>query len=272
MADSPYTVTLASDVSHWDDAADVVIAGLGVAGACAAIEAREAGADVLVLERASGGGGTTANAAGHVYLGGGTRVQKAVGVEDDVEDMYTYLTMNTPVPEADKIRLYCDESVAHFDWLVAQGVPFNDTMFHGKHFMQMTDECLIWSGNEEAWPFRDKAKPAPRGHKVAKVAEGGGALMVERLVGRMRALGVRIEIDTAVQHLVRDGARIAGVHVKHFDARKKVQARRGVILATGHFTANRALLERYTPRLLEQGITRQYTPFDDGAGHQLGAA
>ena len=172
---------------------------------------------MLVLERASGGGGTTANAAGHVYLGGGTRVQKAVGVEDAVEDMYTYLTMNTPLPEADKIRLYCDESVAHFDWLVAQGVPFNDTMFHGKHFMQMTDECLIWSGNEEAWPFREKAKPAPRGHKVAKAAEGGGALMVERLIERMRALGVRIAVNTAVQQLVREGDRIAGVRVKGFD-------------------------------------------------------
>src|SRR5213594_1796716 len=113
MADSPYTV-IDSTATRWDDSADVVIAGLGVAGACAAIEARETGADVLVLERASGGGGTTSNAAGHVYLGGGTRVQKAVGVEDDVEDMYTYLTMNTPVPESEKIRLYCDESVAHF--------------------------------------------------------------------------------------------------------------------------------------------------------------
>src|SRR5262245_26462419 len=211
MADSPYTVTLASDVSHWDDAADVVIAGLGVAGACAAIEAREAGADVLVLERASGGGGTTSNAAGHVYLGGGTRVQKAVGVQDDVEDMYTYLTMNTPVPEAEKIRLYCDESVAHFDWLVAQDVPFNDTMFHGKHFMQMTDECLIWSGNEEAWPFREKAVPAPRGHKVAKEGEGGGALMMERLIARLRAVGGRILVNTAVQQLVRERDRIVGV-------------------------------------------------------------
>ena len=131
--------------------------------------------------------------------------------------------MNTPAPEADKIRLYCDESVAHFDWLVAQGVPFKDTMFHGKHFMQMTDECLIWSGNEEAWPFREKAKPAPRGHKVAKVAEGGGALMVERLVARMRALGVRIEVNTAVQHLVREGDRIAGVRSKGFDGEKAIQ-------------------------------------------------
>ena len=45
-----------------------------------------------------------------------------------------------------------------------------------------------------------------------------------------------------------------------------------MILATGHFTGNLELLKKYTPRLLEPGITRQYTPYDDGAGHQLGAA
>src|SRR5262249_59880460 len=128
MADWLVTVSDGAGAADWGASADVVIAGLGVAGACAAIEAREAGADVVVLERASGGGGTTANAAGHVYLGGGTRVQKAVGVEDDVEGMYSYLLMNTPGPEADKNRLYCDESGAAFDWLGAQGVAFDDTM------------------------------------------------------------------------------------------------------------------------------------------------
>jgi hypothetical protein len=82
-------------------------------------------------------------------------------------------------PDEKKIRNYCEESVAHFDWLVAHGVPFNDTMYKGKHVLQMTDECLIWSGNEEVWPYREKAKPAPRGHKVAQVGELGGAKMME---------------------------------------------------------------------------------------------
>ena len=45
----------------------------------------------------------------------------------------------------------------------------------------MTDECLIWSGNEEVWPYREQAKPAPRGHKVAQVGEAGGAKLMERL-------------------------------------------------------------------------------------------
>ena len=46
----------ASRVARWDQEADVVVVGLGCAGACAALAARDAGADVLVLERAAAGG------------------------------------------------------------------------------------------------------------------------------------------------------------------------------------------------------------------------
>ena len=49
---------------HFFDGADVVVVGLGSAGASAAIEATDHGATVLVLEAASAGGGTTAMAGG----------------------------------------------------------------------------------------------------------------------------------------------------------------------------------------------------------------
>ena len=267
-----YRVLDAREITKWDGEVDVVIAGLGCAGACAAIEARLSGASVLVLERASGGGGVTAMAAGHVYLGGGTRVQKAVGVADSVEDMEKYLVANTPDPDRDKIHLYCAESVAHFDWLVAQGVPFNDSMYKGKHVLQMTDECLIWSGNEEAWPYREQAKPAPRGHKVALEGHAGGAKMMEILIERAKSLGARIEIDCWVRELVRDGARIVGVRYRRDGAERTVRARKGVVLATGHFTNNPEMLGKYAPHLLDERYERQYTPSDDGAGIQLGLA
>jgi succinate dehydrogenase/fumarate reductase flavoprotein subunit len=267
-----YEVIPAEQIAAWDDEADVIVAGLGASGACAAIEARSQGADVLVLERASGGGGVTAMAAGHVYMGGGTRVQKAVGVEDSVDAMEAYLLAVTPDPDRDKIRLYCQESVAHFDWLVSQGVPFNDSMYQGKHVLQMTDECLIWSGNEEVHPYREQAKPAPRGHKVAQEGEAGGAKMMEILIARCRELGVRIECDARVRELVCDGDRIVGVRYRHFDDERCVRARRGVVLATGHFTNNESMLEQYCPQLADPRMTRQYTPGDDGSGHQLGLA
>jgi succinate dehydrogenase/fumarate reductase flavoprotein subunit len=267
-----YTAIDVREVPRWDSEADVVVAGLGASGVCAAIEARSLGTDVLVLERASGGGGITMNAAGHLYLGGGTRVQKAVGVEDTALDMEKYLLAVTPEPDAEKIHLYCEQSVAHFDWLVAQGVPFNDTMYQGKHVLQMTDECLIWSGNEEVWPYREQAKPAPRGHKVAQVGEAGGAKMMEKLIARANALGVRTQIDAHVHTLVREGPRIVGVLYDVFGKRRAARARRGVILATGHFTNDEEMLRRYCPKLADPRMTRQMTPNDDGSGIQLGLA
>jgi Bacterial transcriptional regulator/FAD dependent oxidoreductase len=65
------TPVRASSVTSWDLEADVVIAGFGVAGAAAAVEAARSGADVLVLERTGSWGGAAAMAGGFIYLGGG---------------------------------------------------------------------------------------------------------------------------------------------------------------------------------------------------------
>jgi hypothetical protein len=154
------------DVAAWDDEADVIVVGFGGAGACAAIAAADAGADVLLLERMGGGGGTTALSTGQIYLGGGTAIQKACGFDDSAGEMCTYLlaACGPGVDEA-KIRLYAAESVAHFDWLVAQGVPFKAS-FYGDGSYTPTDDCLSYSGSELAWPYCHLARPAPRGHTV----------------------------------------------------------------------------------------------------------
>ncbi len=269
---SDYGVVDASSIGNWDTEADVVIVGMGSAGSCAAIEAAEAGADVLALERASGAGGLTASAAGHLYLGGGTRVQKAVGLEDTVQDMYRYLLANTPEPDEEKIRRYCEESVEHFDWLVAQGVPFEDSYHREKNVVQMTTECLIESGNEAAWPFNEKAKAVARGHKVAMEGEAGGAKLIEVLLAKAEKLGVRVQYDTAVKRLVRDGDRTVGVVTKTSDGSRSVRARKAVILAAGQFGMNQELIDERCPRLADDRIEKQGSTFDDGAGHLLGEA
>ena len=96
---------------------DVLVAGFGIAGGCAAVEAAASGANVVMLERAAIAGGTTAMAGGHFYLGGGTVVQRATGHDDSPEEMYKYLMAVTPDPEPEKIRAYCDGAAAHCDWL-----------------------------------------------------------------------------------------------------------------------------------------------------------
>ena len=96
----------AADVPAWSRSADVVVVGLGVAGACAALEAHRAGADVLVIERAGAGGGASALSQGIFYFGGGTAVQTACGYEDSVAEMYAFLRSVTTTTDEDSLRVY----------------------------------------------------------------------------------------------------------------------------------------------------------------------
>ena len=108
-----------AEIAKWDHVADVVIVGFGGAGACAALEARADGAEVLILERASGGGGTTALSTGQIYLGGGTPIQRACGFEDSPEQMFQYLLASCgPGADEEKIRAFADGCLEHYDWLV----------------------------------------------------------------------------------------------------------------------------------------------------------
>ena len=45
-------------------------------------------------------------------------------------------------PDEAKLRLYCEGSVAHYDWLVAQGVPFKPVFYYGCSGEPPTDDGL----------------------------------------------------------------------------------------------------------------------------------
>ncbi len=72
----------------WDHEADVVILGGGVCGLVSAIRARDLGASVIVVEANFACGGHALTSGGHVHLGGGTSVQKRMGVEDSPNQYY----------------------------------------------------------------------------------------------------------------------------------------------------------------------------------------
>ncbi len=257
-------------VSRWDEEADVVIVGFGGAGACAAIEAADAGAEVLLLERMGGGGGTTALSTGQIYLGGGTAIQKACGFEDSPDEMCKYLLASCgPGADEAKIRLFSAESVAHFDWLVAHGVPFKDS-FYGDGSYTPTDDCLSYSGSELAWPYRDLARPAPRGHTVRQEGIEAGGMLMRSLVAAVGRTGTRVQSDTLVETVVVDDARrVVGVVVKADGRERLIGARRGVILTAGGFINNRPMVERYAP-LLRKCRFRAASDGDDGRGIRMG--
>lgn len=262
-------VLAADAISEWTETADVVVVGFGMAGSCAAIAAREAGADVIVLERTSGCTGTTAAAAGHFYLGGGTAVQQACGFADSAEEMEAYLNAVTPHPVPEKIHLYAQGSVAHFDWLETQGVPFDRSYYPYKNVVQPGRDCLIWTGNEKVWPYRDQAKPAPRGHKVAfEGEEGGGALALKILSEKAMEQGVRAMFDSVVDALVVEQGRVVGVRARRFGETIHIRARGGVILAAGGFGQNAEMVAEHVPVLAKAYV--QGSPHDDGTAICLG--
>lgn len=261
------------DVPQWDIETDVAVIGFGAAGSCAAIEARAAGADVHVFEVAAAPGGSASWSGGEVYVGGsgGTRVQKAHGFEDSTEDLYTYLMMaGGPGADAERVRVYAEGAAAHFDWLEAQGVPFKGTYLPGKWIEPTTDDTLLWSGSEAAWPFSAKAKPAPRGHTAQFKGWGGGKILMEKLCARAEALGAVVHCSSRALCLIVDRARaVVGVVVRIEGETRYVRTRKGVILCAGGFIVNREMVERFAPAALACSEVVSGGN-DDGSGIRMG--
>ncbi|SFQ08894.1 3-oxo-5alpha-steroid 4-dehydrogenase [Amycolatopsis arida] len=202
----------------------MIVVGFGAAGACAALEAAEAGADVLVLDRFDGGG-ASAVSGGVVYAGGGTDQQRAAGVADTVEDMYAYLELEVgDVVSAETLRAFCAGSADMIRWLERHGVPFEGSLCPVKTSYPNDDHYLYYSGSECSGLFRGVARPAPRGHR-AKGRGTSGTVLFGRLAAAARRRGVRVLPRTRALRLVTaDGDAVTGVVVATLrDAPRRVR-------------------------------------------------
>lgn len=257
--------------ARFDGEADVVVIGLGVAGCCAAIAAADAGASVVALERMQSAGGTSANSGGLIYLGGGTAVQQACGFADTAENMATFLhAALAPGGDTDRIERYCRDSVAHFDWLVAHGVPFRAEFCDEPNRESADDSGLLFSGGEDSWPFDEIATPVPRGHKPRWVDSAGNFLM-RCLVDALGATSARVLPESRAGRLVVSDGAVVGVQFRQNGTTTTLRARSGVIISAGGFINNEAMVAARCPRAHEPDEAwRVGTPTDDGYGIRLG--
>ena len=266
---------LEADVKNWTETRDVLIVGFGGAGACAAIEAADNGASVTIFEAASESGGSTKLSSAELYLGGGTKVQKAVGYDDSADDVYGYLMdSNGPQADPEKVRAYADGGADHLDWLMTLGVPFKMSEYPERAMMALTDDCLLYTGSEKAWPYADKYKPAPRGHNLYVEGDNGGPLFVKILTEAVEQRDINVHLEARALRLIVDQfgpqQRIVGLVVREDMQERYYRASKGVVLCAGGFVMNPEMMQRYAPELAKAGTVPIGNPNDTGGGIQMG--
>lgn len=221
--EAPLTVMGAGAVD-WAGEADMVVIGLGGAGAAAAVQALELGQSVLALERFEGGGATKASG-GVVYLGGGTAVQHEAGVEDDPEEMFRYLKRETEGVVSDELLMdYCRSGPETVEWLRRYGVRFEGTVWPKKTSYPAPEYFLYHSDNSLIAPYKDDARPAARGHRGWVPVEQGrkainlGGSVYDPLLASALSMGLDLRRLADARQLVLDRAgRVIGVKAYCFE-------------------------------------------------------
>jgi flavocytochrome c len=215
---------------------DLVVVGGGLAGYCAALEAAQRGASVLLLEREPRIGGATILSGGS-FAFAGTPLQRGLGIEDSAQLLFDDLRRVGGFENDEAlVRVYVDNQMAAYHWLAQCGVQF--------------ERVFVASGQS-----------VPRGHSrnpsevLAIVADNA------HRTGR-----VETRLRSRVLRLVRDGhgGPILGVDVLTPTGEHQVRARRGVVLATGGFSRNEKLLTLFAPG--QAGAQRMGSPGNVGDG------
>ncbi len=226
----------------WDETHDVVVIGSGFAGLAAAIEARAAGADVVVLEKMPTLGGNSIINGGIMGVPG-TPMQKKEGIEDSPELMAEdMIREGGGLNHRDKVEKLCREAYPTWRWTIEElGV-------------EWVSERVAQEG----------------GHSVPRCAilkTGSGSEIVNKEIAKLKTMGVVPRTRVFMEALIRDeDGRVKGVRVregyKFPDAGsgkvKYIKARRGVVLAHGGFGADVKFRMTQDPKLSEKlGTTCQ---------------
>lgn len=205
----------------WADEADVVIVGLGGAGVCAAIEALDAGASVIAIDRFRGGGATRMSG-GVVYAGGGTPQQREAGVEDDPTNMFEYLKHEVSDAVSEKtLRDFCETSAEQIAWLEKQGVRFNSALSPIKTSYPADGCYLYYSGNEAQIAYMATARPAQRGHRTFG-KNLTGRFLFDALLQSAVAKGLKIiPYAEAQRFLMSESGKIEGIEIQQIEPQSR---------------------------------------------------
>lgn len=212
-----------------DVATDVLVIGGGGAGLTAAIEAKENGVDVILVEKNSLVGGNTNYATGGLNAAG-TKFQKENGIEDSVEIFYEDTMKggkNKNNPEL--VKVLTENSANTVEWLTERGADLTDVGRMGGASVNRTHR--------------------PTG------GAGVGSHLVEVLEKKANDVGVEIRVATKAVEILTEGKKVTGIKVEDSKGNQYTINAKAVVIATGGFGANQEKVVQYRPDLEGFGTT-----------------
>lgn len=211
-----------------DAEADVVVIGAGACGLVAALRAKAAGAEAIVLERDGSPSGSTSMSSGFVPAPA-TRFQRAIGIEDDTSQRF----------EADILSKSKGKSIASLAKLATNSIgPALEWLAdaHGLEWIVLDD--FLYPGHSH--------------HRMHAVPEKTGAALEARLLAAVEAADIPVVTDALVTTLYRDAEdRITAVGIIRPDGATEVLGCKALVLACNGFGGNAALVREHIPQIAD---------------------
>ena len=232
---------------------DVVVIGAGGAGFSAAITARNAGANVVLLEKMPAVGGNSLISGAEMNVAKNW-VQPKLGINDDSPELHAQDTFKGGDGKGDMkvINVMTHEALDAAKWCRDYlGVRFED------------DNLFFFGGHSR------KRALIPVGHT--------GTEFIAKFQAKADELGIPVITNMKAEELIKNkNGRVVGVKATMDGSEYTFNAKGGVVLATGGFGANPEMVKKYNPKIDERfkttdapGTTGEALYMAERAGAQL---
>jgi len=216
-------------VTRWDDEVDVLIAGFGVAGCAAAIEAhdRDPECRVMIVEKMSA-----------ELAGGNGRVSgQSLLISHNAEALFAYqkaMSSKNPVPDA-MLREWARQMAELEPYILERCREAQTEFVRGSG----------WSGTEAVYEFPEfGAEDAVAYNAFVKPIPSGVWITMKRCVEQRN---IRVDFSSPIVDLVQDPdtLEVFGAIIERDGERRAIRARGGVVLAVGGYENNPVMQRDY---------------------------
>jgi succinate dehydrogenase/fumarate reductase flavoprotein subunit len=221
----------------WDEEADVVVVGYGYAGAVAALEAQEAGADVLLIEKMPDPGG--------ISITSGGNVRTVADAEEGFRHLRALSGGTTPDDVLRALAAGMKEMPDYFEKLCrANGASVDRRQADGNYPLPGTKTFGYVSIKHV--PDFDPGRTYPFVSSYVPIDRAAGVRLFRVIEDNIRLRKIRVLLSTPAQRLiVGEGREIRGVLAERGGKRISIKARRAVVLACGGFEASPEMQMQY---------------------------